>query len=166
MKLRNKKTDEVKEVIVGGYPVTGKTKMWECDETDCNSMEGYRLLGTYETLAELNEEWEDYDDTKDHWCISFSGEAKQICKYADSDDIVQCKEIGNYFETKEEAETALEVLKIWKRLKDKGTILKFHKHNRTITIERKEDKLLEGDDYYQWISDANRLIGDICEINQ
>lgn len=30
------------------------------------------------------------------------------------------KEIGNYFETKEEAEKAVEKLKAWKRLKDKG----------------------------------------------
>ena len=30
------------------------------------------------------------------------------------------KETGNYFETKEEAEKAVEKLKSWKRLKDKG----------------------------------------------
>jgi hypothetical protein len=30
------------------------------------------------------------------------------------------KQIGNYFETKEEAEKAVEKLKAWKRLKDKG----------------------------------------------
>ena len=30
------------------------------------------------------------------------------------------REIGNYFETKEEAEKAVEKLKAWKRLKDKG----------------------------------------------
>lgn len=30
------------------------------------------------------------------------------------------EEIGNYFETKEEAERAVEKLKAWKRLKDKG----------------------------------------------
>lgn len=30
------------------------------------------------------------------------------------------KQIGNYFKTKEEAEKAVEKLKAWKRLKDKG----------------------------------------------
>ena len=30
------------------------------------------------------------------------------------------KEIGNYFETKEEAERVVEKLKAWRRLKDKG----------------------------------------------
>lgn len=120
MKLKNKRTGEVKEVIVGGYPVSGKTKMWECSEVDANEETGYKSLGTYTSLAELNEEWEDYDDTKDHWCISFHGEAKQIGSYADREEIAECKQIGNYFETKEEAELAVRKLKAWKRLKDKG----------------------------------------------
>ena len=34
--------------------------------------------------------------------------------------VKQKQEIGNYFETKEEAEKAVEKLKVWKRLKDKG----------------------------------------------
>jgi hypothetical protein len=37
--------------------------------------------------------------------------------------INKLKAIGNYFETKEEVEKAVEKLKAWKRLKDKG--LKF-----------------------------------------
>lgn len=35
-------------------------------------------------------------------------------------NVEEYKEIGNYFETKEEAEKAVEQLKAWKRLKDKG----------------------------------------------
>ena len=42
MKLKNKRTGEVKEVIVGGYPVSGKTKMWECSEVDANEETGYK----------------------------------------------------------------------------------------------------------------------------
>ena len=34
--------------------------------------------------------------------------------------ILALKSIGNYFETREEAEKAVEKLKAWKRLKDKG----------------------------------------------
>ena len=37
------------------------------------------------------------------------------------------KEIGNYFETREEAEKAVEKLKAWKRLKDKD--FQFHGYN-------------------------------------
>lgn len=37
-----------------------------------------------------------------------------------TEDTKESKEIGNYFETPEEAEQAVEKLKAWKRLKDKG----------------------------------------------
>ena len=60
MKLRNKKTGKIKEVIVGGYPVSGKTEMWEVSELDFNEESGYKTLGIYNSLAELNDEWEDY----------------------------------------------------------------------------------------------------------
>ena len=121
MKLRNKETGEVKEVIVGGYPVSGKTKMWECSEMDVNEETGYKSLGTYSSLAELNEEWEDYEEPKPNyrWFISGRG---TIEYEKDADDYFNRghKTIGNYFETKEEAEKAVEKLKAWKRLKDKG----------------------------------------------
>lgn len=68
MKLRNKKTGEI------GYTVVLRSKaIFVMDENEI-------LLGSYTSLAELNEEWEDY----------------------------------------EEARKAVEKLKAWKRLKDKG----------------------------------------------
>lgn len=96
MKLRNKETGQIFDTI---QPVLG---------------------GEGSSIAELLDKWEDYDDTKDHWCISFCGEAKRIGKYANSDDIARCKQIGNYFETEEEAEKAVEKLEAFKRLEDKG----------------------------------------------
>ena len=60
MKLRNKKTGEIFKVTY------------------------FNIISDYNTLAELNEEWEDYD------------------------------------ETREQAEKAVEKLKAWKQLKDKG----------------------------------------------
>ena len=115
MKLRNKNTGEIKGVIVGGYPVSGKTKMWEVSEMDLNEETGYKSLGTYTSLAELNAEWEDYEEPKDYWYI-----------YADKPQRAECGDIleedfqaiGNYFETKEEAEKVVEKLKAVKRLKD------------------------------------------------
>ena len=74
----------------------------------------------YNNLSELCEKWEDYDDTKDHWCITFYGKARRIGSYATREEIAECKQIGNYFETKEEAQEAVEKLKALKRLKDKG----------------------------------------------
>lgn len=121
MRLKNKKTGEIKEVIGGGYPVSGKTKMWECSEVDANEEDGYKSLGTYTSLAELNEDWEDYEEPKEkyHWFISGRG---TIEYEKDEDDYFNRghKSIGNYFETKEEAKKAVEKLKAWKRLKDEG----------------------------------------------
>lgn len=74
MKLRNKKTGKIVELQV--HHIAGKS---------------------YESLADVSKDWEDYEEPKEYWYIS-----------------------DNYFETKEEAEKAAEKLKAWKRLKDKG----------------------------------------------
>ena len=100
MKLRNKKTGE----IIKWFNNTGNIFP--------------------DTLAELNEEWEDYEEPKDFWFID-----PEVLIACESTDPLLCdkkvaietmKQIGNYFETKEEAEKAVEKLKAWKRLKDKG----------------------------------------------
>ena len=113
MKLRNKKTGEIVRVEF--------LNNWQ---TDDGTEIGFRVGGgldvySYNSLAELNDEWEDYEETKEYWYIYADGDI-----YKDVQDDVRkdngCKEIGNYFETKEEAEKAVEKLKAWKRLKDKG----------------------------------------------
>ena len=94
MKLRNKKTGEIKEV----EPIT---------------------IGGFRSLAELNEEWEDYEEPKEHWYITIDGDVRvePENQYGEPNSM---KQIGNYFETEEEAEQAVNKLKAWKRLKDKG----------------------------------------------
>ena len=105
MKLRNKKTGQEGNFIIN-------KDHFECVDLD--------LVPEYNSLAELNEEWEDYEEPKwlsDYWFIdSCGGINKQ------ETDILGAnrREIGNYFETKEEAEKAVEKLRAWKRLKDKG----------------------------------------------
>lgn len=108
MKLRNKKTGEIGYLIVGRgfdhYIVANN--LWDS-------------CGKYDSLAELNEEWEDYEEPKKYWYVSrFGYVVEDIDEDFDADK--QRKEIGNYFETKEEAERAVEKLKAWKRLKDRG----------------------------------------------
>ena len=99
MRLRNKKTGE----IIRFY-------------------DGITLNGEdYDSLAELNDEWEDCDELKAYWYIdTFLYEIRTIGIGVNErlDDFN--KEIGNYFETEEEAEKAVEKLKAWKRLKDAG----------------------------------------------
>ena len=97
MKLRNKKTGEIREIknilIDGMFSVN--------------------------SLSELAENWEDYKEPKDFQYIMAGG---GIDLASDNNSIFSngLKEIGNYFETEEEAEKAVEKLKAWKRLKDKG----------------------------------------------
>ena len=101
MKLRNKKTGE----IIEWFNNTGNIFP--------------------DTLAELNEEWEDYKEQKEYWYIAELCGGLQRKQDTDNGEDRFNKEIGNYFETKEEAEKAVEKLKAWKRLKDKG--LRFNK---------------------------------------
>ena len=71
------------------------------------------------SLAELNEEWEDYKEPKEYWYIDCYGMVIRSL-YNGNEWDERRKLIGNYFETEEEAENAVEKLKAWKWLKDKG----------------------------------------------
>ena len=112
MKLKNKKTGEI------GYPYFQNWKEITCVIVDENAIQ----IAEYTSLAELNEEWEDApEEPKEWWYIDIHGPHK----VTNNDEYYQqvkvaSKEIGNYFETKEEAEKAVEKLKAWKRLEDKG----------------------------------------------
>ena len=107
MKLQNKKTGEI------GYLYANKNENYNVLDADD------KVLAVYPSLAALNEEWEDYEEPKKYWFISrFGYVVEDIDENFDADK--KRKEIGNYFETKEEAEKAVEKLKAWKRLKDAG----------------------------------------------
>ena len=104
MRLRNKKTGEI------GYTAVLQSK--SIIVMDENAIQ----LSRYDSLAELNEEWENYEP-KDHWHIGCEGDV-----FIDNteESLKSYSSIGNDFETKEEGEKAVEKLKAWKRLKDKG----------------------------------------------
>lgn len=104
MKLRNKKTGEV--VCPHNFELF----------RDPNNI----VIGDYEysSLAELNEDWEDYEEPEGWWFIDRAYEphaTNSTLRNLEAD-----RQIGNYFETKEEAELAVQKLKAWKRLKDNG----------------------------------------------
>ena len=98
MRLRNKKTGEIIE-LEGLIQFDAEDRTYEVP-----------------SIEAFNEEWEDYEEPKNYWMIDGHGEAHEI--FVDSSYISDEKEIGNYFETKEEAKRAVEKLKAWKRLKD------------------------------------------------
>jgi len=121
MKLRNKKTGKIKDVESLGHDRSLKDKYGPQITLSWNTE--YENLGeckTYNSLAELNEEWEDYEEPKTFWYIRCSGEVYEDESDACTEHGEKHKQIGNYFETKEEAEKAVEKLKAWKRLKDNG----------------------------------------------
>ena len=117
MKLRNKKTGEIKDVQLGNHndPSDGIIVVYS------ENGEPREPHEQYNSLAELNEDWEDYEEPKEYWYIDPEGGIYPMSLKSESpEDTEACKQIGNYFETKEEAEKAVEKLKAWKRLRDKG----------------------------------------------
>lgn len=115
MKLRNKKTGETGDYVFESI----------FDRIDLYSRVAYSEtegMWRYNSLAELNAEWEDYEEPKEYWFIAGRGAVEHALDVGDENDPFDKghKEMGNYFETKEEAEKAVERLRAWKRLKDKG----------------------------------------------
>lgn len=107
MKLKNKKTGEIVDHI------------WWDSELKQLWVYG-KHVKFYNSLAELNEEWEDVpEEPKEYWFISTTGEAHRF-EGEDKTYTPSRKQLGNYFETREEAEKTVERLRAWKRLKDKG----------------------------------------------
>lgn len=109
MKLRNKKTGEIRNVEIMGDNFLIEAKDYPNDTTI-----------VIKSLAELNEEWEDYEEPKDHWFIDYDGGIVSFKIRKETATDMLMKAIGNYFETQEKAEKAVEKLRAWKRLRDKG----------------------------------------------
>lgn len=103
MQLRNKKTGEI------GTPRIAYQEIY----IDTENKMTYR----YKSLQGVFEEWETYEEDKRYWYIDFDGEimSKEMAWFNQAQD-----NIGNRFDTREEAEKVVEKLKAVKRLKDKG----------------------------------------------
>lgn len=147
MKLRNKKTGET-----GYYLHThrdhkdGHIKVAVLkDGEPFSEFKPYEPAYDYDSLAELCEEWEDYEEPM-YYFIADTGEIRYEPDINDDADEFS-KRIGNYFKTEEEAEKAVKKLKAWKRLKDKGVALHLQKqfngngtgYSRTIYTDFSKD---------------------------
>ena len=116
MKLKNKKTGEVGNLVLNINPNRESYSVLSTENGD--TICGNLVVADYDTLTELNEEWEDYEEPEGWWFINRAYEpnaTNSTLRNLEAD-----KEIGNYFEAKGEAEKAVEKLKAWKRLKDNG----------------------------------------------
>lgn len=109
MRLKNKKTGQEGNFIIN-------KDHFECVDLDC--------VPFYFSLSELLNEWEDAPSTI--WYITHDG---SIYSADIGNSWTRERTIGNYFETRKEAEKAVEKLKAWKRLKDSG--LKFKDLNKS-----------------------------------
>ena len=121
LKLRKKETGQT------GYLFTDKNKDYKIfDEND-------NIIAVYPMLAELMQEWEDYQDGDRVYYITYTGEVDEILAELIHPEIsLKMKKIGNWFETKEEAEEAVKKLNAWKRLKDNSWRPAYH---RVLTSE-------------------------------
>lgn len=115
MRLKNKKTGEIVEV-----ESLYLTQNQELQLTFTNEKNERKLYMTGK-ISTFENEWEDVpEEPKDYYFIRSESLTVGYSPISNTRSCKNRKEIGNYFETKEEAEKTVEKLKAWKRLKDKG----------------------------------------------
>lgn len=114
--LQNKLTREIGCLVCSFGKTPEKITVVECIDGKRGSKVWY-----YNSLAELNEEWCDYEEQKGNWTIDPMNENYiDDGRYTAPDELERYEELGLKFNTEEEAEKAVEKLKAFKRLKDKG----------------------------------------------
>ena len=123
MKLRNKKTGEMGIInhfdnqCIVIYPI----------DENWNAKGDKKYV--YHSLAELNKEWEDVpEEPKGFWMINILGIVEHTHGLPEN-EIEMMKEIGNHFETEEEAEKAVEKLKALTEAKEDGLVIKGYYYN-------------------------------------
>lgn len=118
MKLKTKFQDEdfdLGEVIEANVYHGGSERI----KVIAEPTKGGMITFYFETLKGMNEMFEDAPEEPDVFYYIDADGVIQIDQVLSS-EINMRKSIGNYFETKEEADKAVEKLKAWKRLEEKG----------------------------------------------
>lgn len=109
MKLKDKETGEIGRIA--------KTKT---DDEEIEIITDTKVY-LYKSISEVCKHWEDYEEPKEYWYINEFGTPTKADFVGRETLYDKCrKNFGNYFETEEEAEKAVEKLKAWKRLKEAG----------------------------------------------
>ena len=143
------------------FPSSKIGDIWVKADNGFMSPEGRESIKMHEHLFRPFNKWfEDYQDPKEYWCIDWTGGINHITVLEGADAYEENKkQIGNYFETKEDAEQAVEKLKAFKRLKD--YYVNFHLdfvHNRIDFIYRLDGTLHSSIDEERIIFDDLKLL--------
>lgn len=104
MKLRNKKTGEIAEASILNFELVVRY--------DDGRVEKYPLLFNYSNF-------EYYEEPKEHWAIDQFGEPINVSGLSRL-QLEKLHRLGNDFPSENATMKAIEKLKAWKRLKDKG----------------------------------------------
>lgn len=141
MKLRNKKTGEMAELCSKQQIYEDKAHLF----LDTKNGRQY-----YASLAELNEEWEDYEEPKEHWAIDQFGEPINVSGLSKL-QLEKLHRLGNDFPSENATIKAIEKLKAWKRLNKCGfRFVEWQQHGIT------EDGILDGAIYFENAKNVNR----------
>lgn len=154
MLLRNKKTGEIDDFI---FEVIK-------DRIDLYKRVGYsetKNVWRYNSLAELNEEWEDYKEPREYWYIDYDGGI--LCGESDNSSAEKMMiSMGNHFKSLKEAEKAVEKLKAWKRLEEARICFKdyhYELEENDALITYKLEIESDGFAYEDFTDDLNLLFG-------
>ena len=137
MRLKTKFQDEDFDLgeVVEGVIVECLGKHEEELRVIAKAAKGGQHTFYYSSIKKFMDDWEDApEEPKEYWWIDFDGKVKSSMDLYEWQN--KMAEIGNRFETKEEAELAVRKLKAWKRLKDNGMIkYSFHKEKIGIDLD-------------------------------
>lgn len=157
MRLRNKKTGEIPEKIETITYIQWSKKIMMVYINNS----GERIMKYYNSLEAFNEEWEDYEESKEYWYYDTTKNG--VDKITHLEDKEKDQTIGNYFETEEEAEKAVEKLKAWKRLRNKGIRFSHfvidHNDKYAKVIVKADDMAVPFDEARQFYDDFTLIFG-------
>ena len=116
----------------------------------------------YDDLKTFTDDWEDApEEPKEYWFIRDHTSSVGYAPSYNATAKYRKEVVGNYFETKEEAEKAVEKLKAWKRVKDKG--FRFDgwdgNHHNLGIIEFSFDKVENNFQVWDFEKDLDLLFG-------
>ena len=121
MKLKTKFQDEDFELGEVVDATISVTPLDEHIKVKAKGKQGREHFFNISRISELFELFEDYEGPKEYYAIDLQGDTIKWARHSwDEKTTNKIKEIGNYFESKEEAEQAVKKLKAWKRLKNNG----------------------------------------------